>query len=267
MNNLRLYGKFIKVFLKSRAEYRFSFFISAFLQVITYANIFLLMWVMLNRFDSIHGWRFHEIMFLYSLNLLSYALAGMFIKHPMLDMEQMIQMGDFDSIMTKPLDPFFHVVARQFEYTFFGHIFLCIITFFCSISQIDIIWSAGKVIAFILFVISGVLIQASFMIIAGSICFFTVKSKSAVETMIYSMRSFLDYPISIFNKVFQVILTFIIPYTFVNYYPTVYFLGKTESPLCLYWIPYLAPLMGVLLISIAFALWNFGIKNYKSTGS
>lgn len=267
MRQLILYKKFIGIYLKSIMEYRFSFFMSIFLQIFTYSNTFLVMWILLRKFNNINGWSFYEIMFLYTFNLFSYALSGMFIKHPMLDMESMIRQGQFDSILTKPINPLFHVIARQFEYTFAGHIILCIFTFGISISKIQVNWSLNKILFFITFILGAILIHSAFMIITGSLSFFVVKSKVAVETTIYSLRSFLDYPLTIFNKFIQVGLTFLLPYAFVNYYPAEYFLGKTNPPIFNNSLIYMTPIVGAIMIIIALITWNCGIKNYKSTGS
>jgi len=267
LHSLRLYKRFIGIYLRSIMEYRFSFFMSIFLQVFTYSNIYLVMWILISKFQNIAGWSFYELMFLYSLNLFSYALSGMLIKHPMLDMEKMIRQGTFDGILTKPLNPLFHVVARQFEYTFSGHIILCIFTFILSSRKTGIVWNGQSILFFILFTLGAVLVHAAFMIFTGSMCFFFVKSTAVVETAIYGLRSFLDYPLPIFGKFIQIMLTFVLPYAFVNYYPATYFLHKVSdadfSPL----LQYMAPAVGLVLIVIAVKFWNFGIRHYGSTGS
>lgn len=267
MYQLKLYKKFIGIYLKSIMEYRFSFFMSIFLQIFTYSNTFLVMWILLKQFNNINGWSFYEIMFLYTFNLFSYALSGMFIKHPMLDMEGMIRQGEFDSILTKPINPLFHVIARQFEYTFAGHIILCIFTFSISINKIGIEWSVDKILFFIAFIFGAILIHSAFMIITGSLSFFIIKSKVAVETAIYSLRSFLDYPLTIFGKFIQVLLTFVLPYAFVNFYPAEYFLRKTNPPIFNSALYYMTPVVGIIMIILAILIWNTGIKHYKSTGS
>lgn len=267
MTNLKFYFHGIKVYLYSLMEYRFSFITSIFLQIFTYSIMILNIWILLNKFEEINGWTFYELLFLYTLNLLSYAISGMFIKHPMLAMEKMVQDGSFDSILTKPINPLFHVIARQFEYTFLGHIILCIITLTWSIHEIDIVFTPIRIVIFALFVIGAILIQAAFMIISGSMCFFTIKSVAVVETAIHGLRNFLEYPISIFNRSIQIIITFILPYAFVNYYPAEYFLRKTDPPLFSSVLYYMTPIVGGVLFVISLGIWSIGIKHYTSTGS
>lgn len=140
MQALKLYFRFISIYLKSKLEYRFSFFMDLFTNVFTYSLIFISIWIIFEKFENIQGWSFYEVIFLYNINLFSYALSGMFIKHPMLDLERMVQEGSFDSIVVRPINPLFHMVARQFEYTFIGHILLSIIIFFITIPKLQITW-------------------------------------------------------------------------------------------------------------------------------
>lgn len=267
METFRLYGKFIKVFLKCKMEYRFSFFLSIFLQITTYASLFFSLWILVDKFQNIAGWNFYELMYLYTLNLFTYAMAGMFVKHPMLDLEGMIQKGEFDGFLTKPLNPLLHIIIRQFEYTFSGHIFLCIVTFNISIQHLGIIWDWKKILFFIINTISGIVIQAAFMILAGSSSFFFVKSRTFVELGIYDLREYINYPLSIYQKGFQFVFTFIIPYGFVNFYPAEYILGKIVGQSDKMWFLFMGPVISFIFISLALLTWSWGIKHYKSTGN
>ncbi|WP_082084152.1 ABC-2 family transporter protein [Paenibacillus beijingensis] len=59
-------------------------------------------------------------------------------------------------------------------------------------------------------------------------------------------------------------LTFIIPYAFVNYYPAAYLLNKNETSSYLYLG---APAIGIVMFIIAYLFWFTGIRSYKGTGS
>ncbi|ENH95631.1 ABC transporter permease [Gracilibacillus halophilus YIM-C55.5] len=267
MNFIKLYIRFIVVFLKSKMEYRFSFFMDLFTNVFTYSLLFVSIWVILNKFQHIQGWGFYEVMFLYNLNLFTYAISGMFIKHPMLDLEKMVQNGDFDSVLIKPIDPLYHIVVRQFEYTFFGHILLSIVVFCISVPKIGIPLNSFNILWFALFIIGGVLIHSSIMIISGSMSFWFVKSTSILEMGIYDIRSFLNYPISIYQNSIQIFLTFVLPFAFVNFYPAQFFLQKEGNDLFHPLLQFGTPIVGIITIFIAYYIWSVGVNNYQSTGS
>lgn len=266
MKAIALYRRFIVVHLKTMMEYRFTFFMDMFIQVFTYVISYLGIWIILNRFHSINGWGFYEVMFLYNLNLFSYGVSGLFFWSPMLGLGGMVQSGTFDNILIRPMNPFLHLISRKFMHHFLGHLFLGTIVFIICFKNLSIEWTISKVLWFSIVMLGAVLIQSSLMIIAGTVSFWFVKSSSLVETTIYGLRRFLDYPISIYDKWVQVVLTFVIPYGFVNFYPARLFLNKTDG-LFHPSFGYGAPVVGLALFLLAYRFWCFGIKHYQSTGS
>ena len=123
MKAIALYRRFIVVHLKTMMEYRFTFFMDMFIQVFTYVISYLGIWIILNRFHSINGWGFYEVMFLYNLNLFSYGVSGLFFWSPMLGLGGMVQSGTFDNILIRPMNPFLHLISRKFMHHFLGHLF------------------------------------------------------------------------------------------------------------------------------------------------
>ena len=75
------------------------------------------------------------------------------------------------------------------------------------------------------------------------------------------------------HKGIQILLTFIVPYGFVTFYPAEYFLNKSGSPL-FYGVTLFDPLfqfgtpiVGVVAFLFSYTLWNLGVNRYQSTGS
>ncbi len=263
---IKLYGRFIIIHLRSMMEYRFTFFMNTFTWVFVYTINYLGIWIILNRFHSINGWGFYEVVFLFNLNLFSYGVGGLFFWSPMRSLGGMVRDGTFDSVLIRPMNPFLHLVSKRFMHHFLGHIVLGAIVFAICFKNLVIEWTIVKALWFFLVIFGASLIQSSLMIITGTVSFWFVKSASVVDTMIYGLRDFLRYPISIYDKWVQAVLTFVVPYAFVNFYPARLFLNKTDGlfhPL----LGYGTPIVGVILFLLAYKFWCFGIKHYQSTGS
>ncbi|QUI23840.1 ABC-2 family transporter protein [Vallitalea pronyensis] len=267
MYYLNLYSRYIIVYLKSKIEYRFSFFMDIFVQIFTYIINYASIWLILNKFSDILGWSFYEIMFLYNLNLFTYGLCGLFFWSPMRALGTMIQQGTFDSLLIRPMNPFLNLICKQFNHAFIGHIILGLIVFSISLNKLQIIWNFKFIILFMLIIIGGVLIQASMMIITASISFWFVKSTALTDTIIYGFRDFVNYPINIYNKFIKIILTFVIPYAFVNFYPVQYFLNIKENVVYHQLFIYGTPLIGIITFAMSLLIWKFGMNRYQSTGS
>ncbi|MNV26220.1 hypothetical protein D3C71_1173360 [compost metagenome] len=267
MHYLRLYIRFIMVYLRTRMEYKFAFFMDMFIQIFTYSVMYFGIWIMLDHFQTIKGWTYYEIMFVYNLNLFSYGLSGLFFWSPMRQLEGMIQSGEFDGLLTKPIPSFLHLIFRQFNHAFLGHIVLGSVVFIYCMTKLDVMWTAWNVLLLIVIVIGAMLIQSSIIIMTGCVSFWFVKSNSFVDIMIYGFRFFLNYPLSIYHKIIQIFLTVIIPYGFINFYPSLLFLRKEGQSLFPDFFKYGTPVVGVILFSIALFTWSIAVNKYQSTGS
>jgi len=55
--------------------YRSSYFFGVLVHIMGYFSQYVVIWVILKKFQYINGWNLFEVIFLYSLNLLSYSIA------------------------------------------------------------------------------------------------------------------------------------------------------------------------------------------------
>ena len=171
------------------------------------------------------------MLFLYTLNLLCASVSGLFFWGPMISLEGLVQNGQFDLFLTKPINPLLHMISRHFQHTYIGWIIPIPFVFLICFSYLEISWSILKVILFVIFIIGGVMINASIFLIAGSLSFWIVKTSNLLFLLQRpndSFRSFIDYPVSMYNKFIQIFLVFILPYAFINYFPSVYFLESVK---------------------------------------
>ena len=267
MDKLVLYLRYISISLKTSMEYKYSFITHLFIQIFTYSTNYLGIWVLLKKFNTIHGWSYYEVVFLCSLNLLSYGICAVFIADPMRSVGNMVISGDFDSMLIRPLNPLYHLIAKNFTYGFMGHIALSLVVFGICLNHLNISWSVANLIWIVLDLLGAILIQSAMFILGGSLSFWIMNSAQVVYSFTFGFRRFIDYPISIYNSFLRVILTFIIPYAFVNFYPSIYFLNKSGDTVFHPILQYGTPIVGVIFIVVAYKIWTLGIKHYESSGS
>ena len=74
---------------------------------------------------------------------------------------------------------------------------------------------------------------------------------------------FSRYPITIFSPLVRFILTFVLPFAWVAFYPATYFIGSEEFR----GIAGLTPLVGIAVFALGYFIWSRGVRNYASTGS
>ena len=116
-------------------------------------------------------------------------------------------------------------------------------------------------------IISLVCFFGALFIIGSTITFWTVQSIEVVNIFTYGGVEMMSYPMSIYDKWMRRLFTFIIPGIFMNYYPAIYILGKPD-PLGMPWFaPLLSPIVGGMMMVLALAFWQSGIRHYQSTGT
>ena len=81
-------------------------------------------------------------------------------------------------------------------------------------------------------------------------------------------QDFSRYPISIYQRGVRVVLAFMLPFAFMNYFPATFLLHKTEDGLHLNpAVGLLTPVVGVVCLALAYTFWRFGLNRYQGTGS
>ncbi len=71
------------------------------------------------------------------------------------------------------------------------------------------------------------------------------------------------YPLSIYSGAIQFFLSWIIPFGFASFYPSVRLLGRTAFHS---YAPFI-PLVAAVCLGITILVWNEGVRHYSSTGS
>ncbi len=236
-------------------------------QWLGYGVTFATLYILVTSFHTLAGWNGSEVMLLYGFSLLAYAVAAAFFFTPCIELAGKIRSGEFDQSLTKPVHPFLHEMFQGFNAGYISHLTISILIIAISFADLQRRLTFLNILALIFMFMGAVLIQASVLITAGSMSFFTVNENPIIDFLLFDVKSFVDYPITIFPRIIQFMLTFILPYAFINFYPAAAILGKEIPPGFPRILMYFSPVMGVLLFTLSVLLWNLGLTRYKSTGS
>ena len=266
MYYLGLYWEFIKIRLKTMVEYRSNTIWTGIAEACGYTADFLVIWIMISKFHNIGDWNAYEVIFLYAINLLTYSLSSMFLYRTCNNLSFQIRTGEFDDIITKPTNPFLYLCCSGFMYGYYSHISVSIFFICFCLAKLGVTLSISKIFFLILSLIGGALIQGAMNLFTTVPSFWMVKN-TALRSLTWSGRNFIEYPISIYHKSIQIILTVILPFAFISFYPAQYFLGKSDFLMFHPIFQFLTPVVGVILFALAYMFWCFGIKHYNSSGS
>lgn len=268
MRTLKLLFISYGTYLKSMVEYRPGFVMDIFVPILVYVMAYLGIWILLDRFKMIQGWTLYEVMLLFNLNLFSYAVASFAFRRPFLqEIQEMVRMGNFDITLVRPVNTLVYMLLGRPHAGYFGQLSLSTVIFFVCFANLDIQLTPIKMLFLIATLIGGTLILASLHMISGTLSFWIVRTNTVYGLLLGSCRAFIEYPISIYDKFIQVLLTFIIPLAFVNFFPASYLLDKTGETLFHPVLQYGSPVVGIILFLLAYKFWTIGVNKYESTGS
>lgn len=75
-------------------------------------------------------------------------------------------------------------------------------------------------------------------------------------------KEFGQYPLAVYGKAILTFCTVVVPYAWFQQIPLDYLTGNSGNILRMF-----APLVCFVFIIPCYAIWRFGLRNYRSTGS
>lgn len=258
---MKLYLKFFSMHLKSRMAYKKSFFFSVIGQFLTSFTSFLVVWFLFERFNKVKGYTISECLLCAGVIAITFALAEMFFRG-FDSFQGIIGNMQFDRMMLRPRGLIFQTMCHTIEFGRIGRILQGLMMLAYGIFVSPVIWTPDKILVLVLMIAGGTALFAALFILHASVCFFTIEGIEFMNVFTYGAREYGSYPVNVYGSGVLKFCTYLIPYALVQYYPMLYLLGRTEN------IAYgLLPVAAAWFLIPSLALWKFGVRKYKSTGS
>lgn len=258
---MKLYLKSVSMHIKSLFEYKKSFiigFVSQFLVFFTYYFIIL---ALFDKFNNIKGFTLYEVLLCFSIIQFGYSINEVFGRG--IDkFDDLIIGGEFDRLLVRPQNILLQVLCSKIDLVKISRTLQSLVILIIALINLNINWNIYKVITLILMMISSITIFFAIFLLMASYCFMTTQGLEVRNVFTDGGKHMAQYPIGIFKKGMVFIFTFIIPYAFVNYYPLLYFLGKTDNKLYM-----ISPILVFIFLIPAFLSFKIGMKKYTSVGS
>lgn len=257
---MKLYFKFFAMHLKSRMAYKKSFFFAVAGQFLTSFTAFLVVYFLLNRFDSIKGYTLGECLLCASVMWMSFSLAECFFRGFDL-FPGIIRRAEFDRILVRPRGLIFQVMCQQIEFTRLGKLIQSLLTMAIGIAVSGVAWTPLRYLCLGLMVVCGAAVFCALFVLYAALSFFTLEGLEFMNCFTDGAREHGAYPLDVYGAGLLKFTTYVIPYALFQYYPLQYLLGR--GPTGYAFLPLLAPLFWLP----CYAAWRFGVRKYKSAGS
>lgn len=258
---LKLYMHYVSVNIRSMMQYKTSFFLSALGQFLVSFNVLLGIFFMFQRFSSVEGFTYSQVLLCFSIFLMEFSLAEIFARG-FDTFSTIVRRGEFDRILVRPQGEILQVLGSNFDLTRMGRMMQAVVMFVYGIKKSGVDWDFTKILTVIFMLIGGSAMFAGIFIFQAALCFFTLEGLEIMNIFTDGAREFGKYPMEVYGRKMLIFTTFFIPYSLVQYYPLLYILGRKTSPFYMF-----LPLGAMWFLLPALAFFKFGVGHYTSSGS
>lgn len=263
---LGLYFRLVSSRVRSQMQYRVSFVAETTGTLLVTALDFAMVVILLTRFRAIGGWTLGEVAFLYGASAVSFALAEILIGG-FEDFESWVVRGEFDQLLLRPLPITFQMLTAHFATRRVGRLVQGLFALGVALALLKPAWSAGQWAFFPVMLAGGMLLFMAVFVIGATTSFWAPQAHEAVNIFSYGGQFMTSYPMHIYQQWLITLFTFLIPMAFINYYPSLYLLGKPDPLGLPAFMPFLSPVVAVIAFRLAIALWRRGVGHYQSAGT
>ena len=176
--------------------------------------------------------------------------------------DDLIVQGNFDRLLLRPKNIIIQVLCSQSDFVKLSRLIQALIVMVIALINLNINWNIYRIFCLLFMIVSGVVIFFGIFLLAASYCFITIQGLEVRNVFTDGGKQMAQYPIGVFKKGFIYFFTFIIPYAFVNYYPLLYFVGKSNNVIFGF-----SPLIVLLYLVPCIVIFYLGIRHYNSVGS
>ena len=270
-----IYSAFFKQQVKSLIEYKIDFMTGMIALGVQQVSTFLVLFAVFTQIKAIGSYSFNEILLFYGYSQIIRGIDHIYNDNIWMVGWGKIRDGSFSQYLTRPVGIITHIVMERVQFDGIGELLIGVIIFLFAKIQLGLVFGLKGWLAFIVFIVAGLVIYFAIKMLCASVAFWTVSS-GELMTVAYDINSFTKYPLDIYkNIVLKNILIYFVPFAVVSYFPMAYFLRDNE---------YISKVLGInygnrdflilfvagiaaMIIGIAFTVWNRGLKRYNASGS
>ncbi len=178
---------------------------------------------------------------------------------------QMIRMGRLDAMLVKPLPLLTQVCADEFALRRFARVFQASVVL--GVASTFVAWTPAKVLVTVSMLASGSVIFCAVFIGFACVQFWTIDASEVANAFTYGGNTLTQYPMTVFPREVVTSLTFVLPLAFVNWYPALYVLDRSDPFGFPDALRFASPAAALTLALVAGLVWRTGVRHYSSTGS
>lgn len=265
LDGMRLWTRYASVGLRSQMQYRASFLLRSVIDFGVILSDLAPVWILSRYFGHLDGWTFAELALLYGMVGTSWGIIEVTLRGFENFAAYLVQ-GDLDRLLIRPRSIVLQVAAHDFEARKLARILQAGVALGIACAVLGL--GAASLAWIALGIAGGALAFAGIVMGGAAVQFWTLGQTSELQNILtYGGSATLTYPVSIYATWFRRAITYGVPLAFVNYFPALAALGRTEAAGWPAFMPWLSPLVCLAVLFAGMGAFALGLRSYESTGS
>ncbi len=262
MRTVHLAGLLIVTVLKRRLAYRGDLLLQGLDEIMRGLLAFALLEVYVSKSGGLAGFSHAQLLFVLGFSLVPIALFHCFCGNLYSLSSTYIIQGNLDRVLLRPYPVFLQICFDRLAIEDLSGAVLGVLIMAAAASQIPgFAWDPLHLLLLLVMLASAfAVVLAVFMAFAATGFWF--EDRVGMVPPVYNLMDLGRWPNGIYPWWLKLLITCLIPFSFIAFYPATLFTGGATL-----WPGLATPLVAVIALLVANALWRLGLRRYDSTGS
>jgi ABC-2 type transport system permease protein len=261
MRYLRLYACFLRFSFTRAMEFRLDFGFRIVMDMVWYVVNFLFFWVLFRHTAVLGGWDYDQSLVFLGGVFVSDALHMTVFSNNMWWLPFLINKGDLDFYLVRPVSSLFFVSLREFAANSFINLLMAAGLLGWALMRYPGPLGAGRLALYLACLLAGVflhyILNLVFLLPA-----FWMHTSHGLREIYFSMSETITRPAGIFTGWVRRLLVTILPFTLIVSFPTRALFEANPWPV----VAHLAAATAGAFLG-ALLLWRAGVRSYSSASS
>lgn len=261
MRYFRLYIDFLRFSFSRALEFRLDFFFRVIMDVLFYAVNILFFKIIYLHTDTLAQWTEPQVMIFVGGFMVVDALQMTIISNNMWMLPQLVNRGDLDYYLVRPVSPLFFLSLRDFAANSFLNLVIAVGFFVWAVLNYPGPLSLGNMLLYLVFLLNGCFLYYLFRLLSVLPVFWT-QSGQGLDVLFWNFTKFMERPDRIFAGFVRAVLMTVLPFALMVSVPT-HFLFEGFD---------LGVVLNIVGVTVVFTLivawiWNRALRSYSSASS
>jgi ABC-2 type transport system permease protein len=260
------YGRLAAAQVRSQAQYRTSFLLDlagstlfGVIDLVTVAAMFRVT-------PALGGFTFREVLLMVGLSTAAFALADIAVGN-ITKLRFYVRTGLLDTMLVRPLSTLAQLAAIDFAPRRVGRVVLGAVTVAIAARAAHVPAMPATVTLLVVAPLAGAVIFGAVIVGTAIVAFWWIESGEFASSFTNGGRDFTSYPTNVYGGLIRRLFAYLLGFAFVAYYPALAVLHRPDPLGGPGWLGWLSPLVALASAAVAAAMWRFGVRHYRSTGS